>query len=46
MKWVEKINRFLWVVMPAALYLSYYPVIALGSNESMNFEWSVALLCW
>ncbi len=44
MKWVEKINRFLWVVMPAALYLSYYPVIALGSNESMNFEWSVALL--
>ena len=42
-KW-EKLYRILFVGLPAALYLSYYPVIPLGSDATMNFELSVALL--
>lgn len=36
--------RGLLYLMPACLFLSYYPVIGLGSSESMNFELSVPLV--
>lgn len=31
-------------ILPAALYFSYFPVIGLGANESMNFELSLPLI--
>ena len=32
------------LILPLVLYFSYFPVIGLGSNESMNFELSLPLL--
>ena len=40
----EKSLQALVLIMPACLFLSYFPVIPLGGNDSMNYELSVALL--
>lgn len=40
----EKLLQALVLIMPACLFLSYFPVIPLGSSASMNYELSVALL--
>lgn len=40
----EKLLQALVLIMPACLFLSYFPVISLGGNASMNYELSVALL--
>ena len=40
----EKLLQALVLIMPACLFLSYFPVIPLGGNDSMNYELSVALL--
>ena len=40
----EKLLQTLVLIMPACLFLSYFPVISLGGNASMNYELSVALL--
>lgn len=32
------------VALPAVLFFSYYPIISLGANSSMNFELSLPLL--
>lgn len=34
----------LLVALPAVLFFSYYPIISLGANSSMNFELSLPLL--
>lgn len=44
MRKVEKVFRGFLYVLPVVLYFSYYPVISLGSNETMNFEFSLPLL--
>ena len=41
---LEKVFCFLLCIMPLVLYFSYWPVIALGSNETMNFELSLPLI--
>ncbi|MBR2803218.1 O-antigen ligase family protein [Candidatus Saccharibacteria bacterium] len=41
---IVKIMQFLVYILPAALFLSYFPVISLGVGETMNFELSVPLL--
>lgn len=40
----EKLLQALVLIMPACLFLSYFPVIPLGGSVSMNYELSVALL--
>ncbi len=40
----QRIFRGLLYLMPVALVFSYFPVIRLGGNETMNFELSVAIL--
>ena len=40
----EKLLQALVLIMPACLFLSYFPVIPLGGDASMNYELSVALL--
>lgn len=40
----DKIYRFLIYILPAVLYFSYYPIINLGSNSTMNFEFSLPLI--
>ena len=42
--WMRRVFSWLLVGLPAALYLSYYPIIGLGASESMNFELSVPLV--
>jgi hypothetical protein len=37
----QKITTILLVLLPPVLFFSYYPVISLGSNDSMNFELSL-----
>ena len=44
MKKLDKIIRGLLYVLPAVLFFSYFPVISLGANESMNFEFSLPLI--
>ena len=44
MKKLEKLYKILFVGLPVALYFSYFPVISLGSDVTMNFELSVALI--
>ena len=44
MKRLSKIYRYLFLAFPAVLYFSYFPIIALGGNESMNFELSLPLI--
>ena len=40
----NKFYRILLYILPAVLYFSYYPVISLGTNESMHFELSLPLI--
>ena len=44
MKKLSRFYRCLFLAFPAVLYFSYFPIIALGSNETMNFELSVPLI--
>lgn len=41
---MQKIVKYLLYILPAALYFSYWPVMKIGGNETMNFELSVPLL--
>ncbi len=41
---LENWLRFLVYVLPLALMFSYYPIITLGKNETMNLELSVPLV--
>lgn len=43
-KWQNKLEWGLLLALPAVMFFSYYPVIALGANESMNFELSLPLI--
>ncbi len=36
--------QLLFVVMPVVMFFSYYPVMRLGGNETMNFELSLPLI--
>lgn len=44
MKILNRVVRVLIYILPAVLFFSYYPVIALGASETMNFELSLPLL--
>jgi len=44
MKILRKLLWLLLYLLPAVLFFSYHPVIALGQNPSMNFELSLPLL--
>ncbi len=41
---LSKLLRGMILGLPAALFLSYYPVISLGNGDSMNFELSIAVI--
>ncbi|MBQ3293280.1 O-antigen ligase family protein [Candidatus Saccharibacteria bacterium] len=41
---MKKLYRYLLYIMPLTLCFSYFPVISLGGNETMNFELSLPLL--
>lgn len=41
---MKKLIKYLLCWLPLGLFFSYYPVISLGGNESMNFELSVPLI--
>ena len=41
---MKKLYKYLLYILPLALIFSYFPVISLGSNETMNFELSLPLL--
>ena len=43
-RFFERAFRGLIYVLPAVLYFSYYPLISLGADESLNFEISLPLL--
>lgn len=38
------VRLILFCLLPASLYFSYYPLISLGGNSTMNFELSVPLI--
>ncbi len=40
---MKKAKIYLLYLLPAVLFFSYYPVISLGQNETMNFELSLPL---
>lgn len=42
-KKISKITLALLAILPVALFFSYYPIISLGSDATMNFEFSIAL---
>lgn len=44
MKILSRMYKVLLLGLPVALYFSYYPVISLGANETMNLELSLALV--
>ena len=44
MKKLSKIYRALLIFLPAVLYFSYFPVISLGRDDTMNFELSLPLI--
>lgn len=44
MKFLRKAFFILAYLMPAILFFSYYPLISLGKNATMNFELSLPLL--
>ena len=44
MKKLTKIISWLIYLLPAVLFCSYYPIISFGSNDSMNFEFSLPLI--
>ncbi len=39
---MKKFIKILIILLPPALFLSYHPVISLGSDSAMNFEFSIA----
>ena len=41
---MKKLLKCLLCIMPLVLFFSYWPVIGLGSSESMNFELSLPLV--
>ena len=41
---IKKIFRGFLYTLPAVLYFSYFPIIRLGANETMNFELSLPLI--
>ena len=41
---MKKLYKSLLYILPLALCFSYFPVISLGGNETMNFELSLPLL--
>lgn len=41
---MKRIKNFLFYSFPAVLFFSYYPLLSLGSNASMNFEFSLPLI--
>ena len=44
---LSRLRRFIFVLiylLPAVLFCSYYPLISLGSDRSMNFELSLPLI--
>lgn len=41
---MKKLYRYLLYILPLVLFFSYFPVISLGGNETMNFELSLPLL--
>ena len=44
MKRLSKFFKILILAAPLVLFFSYFPVIRLGTNGSMNFEFSLPLL--
>lgn len=44
MKYLRQTLLALLYLLPAVLFFSYYPIIRLGSNSSMNFELSLPLI--
>ena len=44
MKKLSRVLRGLVYILPAVLIFSYYPIISLGFNETMNFELSLPIL--
>lgn len=44
MKLLRKVFLILAYLMPAVLFFSYYPLISLGKNHTMNFELSLPLI--
>ena len=44
MKSLSRIYKYLFLGFPAILYFSYFPLISIGANETMNFELSLALI--
>lgn len=44
MQKLGKVLKFLLYLLPAVLFFSYYPIISLGRNDSMNFELSLPLV--
>lgn len=41
---LEKLYFWLLKLLPAALFFSFFPLLALGASDSMNFELSIPLL--
>ena len=41
---MKKLYKYLLYILPLALCFSYFPVLSLGGNETMNFELSLPLL--
>lgn len=44
MQRLVKIYKAFIFILPAVLFFSYYPIISLGKNETMNFELSLPLI--
>ena len=41
---MKRVYRYFLYALPVALIFSYFPVISLGGNETMNFELSVPII--
>ena len=41
---MKKLLKFLLLIMPACLFLSYHPLMKFGESETMYFELSVAMI--
>ena len=41
---MKRLIRILLCILPVAFYFSYFPVISLGSDATMNFELSIPLI--
>ena len=41
---MKRLYRYFLYVLPLVLFFSYFPVISLGGNETMNFELSLPLI--